>query len=59
MLRNYVEPTQDDWDEHFTAAEFAINSAYQQSIKTSPFMLNYGQNPLTSHESQDTYYPKP
>ncbi|CAL8467808.1 g7346 [Coccomyxa elongata] len=47
MLRNYVDPTQDDGDEHLTAAEFAINNAYQESIKTSPFMLNYGQNPLT------------
>ncbi|BDA51672.1 Transposon Tf2-9 polyprotein [Coccomyxa sp. Obi] len=47
MLRNYVDPTQDDWDEHLTAAEFAINNAYQKSIKTTPFMLNYGQNPLT------------
>lgn len=47
MLRNYVDPTEDDWDEHLTAAEFATNNAYQESIKTSPFMLNYGQNPLT------------
>ena len=47
MLRNYIDPTHDDWDEHLTAAEFALNNAYQESIKTSPFMLNYGQNPLT------------
>ena len=47
MLRNYIDPTHDDWDEHLTAAEFAINNAYQESIKTTPFMLNYGQNPLT------------
>ena len=32
MLRNYIDPTQDDWDEHLTAAEFAINNAYQESI---------------------------
>ena len=47
MLQNYIDPTQDDWDEHLTAAEFAINNANQESIKTTPFMLNYGQNPLT------------
>ena len=47
MLRNYIDPTHDDWDEHLTAAEFDINNAYQESIKTTPFMLNYGQNPLT------------
>ena len=26
MMRHYVSPTQDDWDEHLDAAEFAINS---------------------------------
>ena len=45
-LRNYIDPTHDDW-EHLTAAEFAIRNAYQESIKTTPFMLKYGQNPLT------------
>ena len=29
MLRNHVDPTQDDWDEHLTAAsEFAMIYAY-------------------------------
>ena len=48
MLRNYIDPTHDDWDEHLTTAEFAISNAYQESIKTTPVMLNYGQIPLTS-----------
>ena len=47
MLRHYISPTHDDWDEHLTAIEFAINNAYQQSIGTTPFRLTYGQNPLT------------
>jgi hypothetical protein len=47
MLRHYVNPTQDNWDECLDAAEFAINNAFQESIRTTPFFLNYGQNPLT------------
>ena len=27
-------------------AEFAINDAWQESVKATPFMLNYGQHPL-------------
>ena len=42
-----VSPLQNEWDEHLTAAEFAVNNAYHESIKISPFYLNYGQNPLT------------
>ena len=47
MLRHYINPMHNDWDEHLTAVEFAINNSYQESIKTTPFMLNYGRNPLT------------
>ncbi len=47
MLRHYVNPNQLDWDLHLPMVEFAINNAYQESVKTSPFMLNYGQHPHT------------
>ena len=47
MMRHYIGPTQNDWDNHLTAIEFAINNAYHESIKTTPFRFNYGQNPLT------------
>lgn len=46
MLRHYVGPTQDDWDVHLSAAEFAYNNAYQESIRTSPFKLTFGEDPL-------------
>jgi transposase InsO family protein len=46
MLRHYIGPTHDDWDKHLTAAEFAYNNAYQESIRTSPFKLNFGEDPL-------------
>jgi hypothetical protein len=47
MLRHYVNPHQDDWDTKLAACEFAINSAHQESIGTSPFYLTYGCTPRT------------
>jgi hypothetical protein len=46
-LRHYVSPYQQDWDRYLSMAEFAMNNAYNSSIKTTPFLLNYGQNPNT------------
>ena len=40
MLRHYVSPTQDDWDLYLSLVEFSYNNAWQESIKTTPFMLN-------------------
>ena len=47
MLRSYVCPTQRDWDQHLPMVEFAINNSWQESVQSTPFMLNYGQHPLT------------
>jgi transposase InsO family protein len=47
MLRHYVSPVQDDWDELLDCAEFAVNNAWQESIKNTPFFLNFGQHPRT------------
>ncbi len=47
MLRHYVNPYQNDWDEYLTVVEFAINNAFQTSIQNTPFFLNYGQHPMT------------
>jgi hypothetical protein len=47
MLRHYVNPQQDNWDELLPCAEFAINNSYQESIKTTPFKLNTGRDPQT------------
>ena len=38
---------QNDWDQYCDMAEFAINSAVQESTKMSPFELNYGYPPRT------------
>jgi len=47
MLRHYVGPLHNDWDQHLACAEFAINNSYQESIKNTPFRLNYGRDPRT------------
>jgi hypothetical protein len=47
MLRNFVSPTQNDWNMGLFLVEFALNNTWQESIRTTPFMFNYGQHPLT------------
>jgi hypothetical protein len=47
MLRHYVHPRHDDWDQHLAAAEFAINNSRHDVTRHTPFYLNYGRNPLT------------
>ena len=46
MLRHYVSPTQHDWNRHVPAAQFAYNNSYQESVRTTPFRLLYGENPV-------------
>ena len=46
MIRHYVNPVTDDWDDHLTPAEFAVNNAWQESIQSTPFRLNYGRDPV-------------
>ena len=46
FLRHYVNASQDNWDDLLPVAEYALNNAYQESIKGTPFELNYGQHPL-------------
>ena len=45
MLRHYVNPKQNNWDELLSCAEFAVNNAYQASTQDTPFYLNYGKHP--------------
>lgn len=47
MLRAYVNPHNDDWDQHLVAAEFAYNNSVNASTGFTPFFLNYGQHPHT------------
>ena len=56
-LRNYVNPQGDDWVKYLPSAEFAINNAYQESIRTSPFFLNLGRHP-NAVEGLEAFLPK-
>jgi hypothetical protein len=47
MLRHYVSPTCSDWDEHLSCAEFAINNSWHETVHNTPFIINYGQSPIT------------
>ena len=44
ILRVYVNPYHNDWDEHLPMATFAINDAVHASKGVSPFEACYGQN---------------
>ena len=55
MLRNFVSPSFQDWDRHLPCCEFAMNNAFSESIKTTPFFLNYGRHP----RSPTDFVPKP
>ena len=47
VLRHFVSSRQDDWHKYLPFAEFAINNAYNDTTRNTPFNLNYGQHPLT------------
>eukprot|EP00983_Pelagomonas_calceolata_P018041 566113-Pelagomonas_calceolata.AAC.1 len=47
MLRSYIGNEQNDWDSKLVCAEFAINNSWQESVKNTPFYLNFRQHPLT------------
>jgi len=50
VLRHYIDPSHTTWESLLPWVEFAINSAVQESIKTTPFMLNYGWQPTSPFE---------
>lgn len=45
IIRHYISFHHDDWDEHLTAAEIAINNSVAQSTGFSPYFINYGKHP--------------
>jgi hypothetical protein len=45
VLRTSVNSAVPDWDEHLPLVEFAINNSYHESVKNTPFFLNYGRHP--------------
>jgi transposase InsO family protein len=47
VLRSFVAPDQSDWDEKLPLIEFAMNNSVNASTGTTPFLMEYGQEPLT------------
>ncbi|KAJ9532204.1 hypothetical protein QJQ45_003892 [Haematococcus lacustris] len=45
MLRHFIRPDQLDWAEYLPLVEFAINNAWQESVRSTPFNLSYGYHP--------------
>ena len=52
MLRHYVSPAQDDWDEHIDQCQKAYNNAWHPSIGCSPAEMLYGQRLLNVQTAQ-------
>jgi hypothetical protein len=50
-LRNYVNENHDDWDDHISMIEFAINNSKATSTGQSPFFINYGEHPRSTIEA--------
>ena len=46
MLRMYIDPCLDDWDEWLTPVEFAYNNAVHDSTGCKPFVMVYGRHPV-------------
>jgi predicted aspartyl protease len=44
-LRAYVDYQQDNWVALLATCEFAANNHFSESLKTSPFLANYGWHP--------------
>lgn len=51
MLRAFVHPRQDDWDEYLPLVEFAYNNSVNATTKFTPFFMNYGRHPSTPIDS--------
>lgn len=47
VLRHFISPNMTDWDRHLCLAQFAMNSAWHESIQQTPFFLNHGRSPKT------------
>ena len=47
MLRSFGGQSMKTWDLHLPMCESAINNAFNESIRNTPFFLNYGRHPRT------------
>ena len=47
VLRHVVNARHDNWDQHLSIVEFALNNHTSQSTGYTPFFLDTGRNPIT------------
>ncbi|GJP57952.1 hypothetical protein CLOP_g19777, partial [Closterium sp. NIES-67] len=47
LLRSFISPIQDDWDELLPVVDFAVNNSAHESTHEKPFVLNCGWHPTT------------
>ena len=47
VLRRFVSPNMTDWDQHLCLAQFAMNSAWHETVQQTPYFLNHGRSPKT------------
>lgn len=55
MLRHFVSPSADDWDKYLAEIQFAINNAWQESVRQTPFLPQLwlpSQNTSGCHSSE-------
>lgn len=57
VLRHFVNPRQDDWEDYLSLAEFAINNSVTPSTGYTPFYLAYGEDVRTPLELTDVIVP--
>jgi transposase InsO family protein len=46
VSRSFVSTRQTEWKNFLAMAEFAVNNSVHPAIQTTPFLLNYGVNPM-------------
>jgi len=51
-LRVFIDHRQEQWPDWLGTAEFAYNNKIHSTTKTSPFKVNYGQNPRMGFEGR-------
>ena len=44
MMRQVVSPELNDWGKHLNLIQFAINNAWQETVRNTIFFLNHGKD---------------
>lgn len=47
VLRDFVSPNMTDWDQYLCMVQFAMNTAWHETMQQTPFLPNHGRTPKT------------